>query len=87
MNNLALAAEKLESARIVLLAAGNYQDTASRLLAESSKLIDEAEKLIEGVKHGTNDQGQRQGQPRAPHARGSAEALPGCLSNDASAQG
>jgi hypothetical protein len=60
MTNLDLAAEKLEAARIVLAAAGNYMETAERLIAEGRKLREEAEKLIEGEKqkHGTNHQGE-----------------------------
>ncbi len=51
MTNLELAAEKLKAARIVLDSANAYFETAQRLIAESSKLTDEAERLVKGDGH------------------------------------
>jgi hypothetical protein len=86
MNNLELAREKLEAARIILGAIDSYLETAERLQIEARKLSDEALALIVGDENGIN-QDNEQRQPGTPLAGGTTEALPGGMPHDASAQG
>jgi hypothetical protein len=85
MNNLELAREKLEAARLILGAIDSYLETAERLQIEAHKLSDEALALIVGDEDGTESNEQRQ--PGTPLAGGTLEALPGGMPHDASAQG
>jgi hypothetical protein len=54
MNNLELAREKLEAARIILGAIDSYLETAERLQIEARKLSDEALALIVGDEDGSS---------------------------------
>lgn len=57
MTNLELARQKREATEILMGAVESYQATADRLIAESSKLIAEAEALLQGDEHASSDKG------------------------------
>jgi hypothetical protein len=94
MTNLELAMEKLEAARLIIGAAESYLETVNRLIAESSKLADEAEQLLEadnlwkagmGETDGTDRSANNgQGQRVTPQPSDATQALSASVPRDAS---